>query len=210
MIEDKPRNQWSKLNDTQVVEAMLMNTDSEYWETCREFIRCFIEKQFSNLLPYLKDEAVQETTLAVHRGLSAFRHQSKFTTWLASIARHRAIDGLRRQADITQWEVHSENLPEGYEDGTEGSAINMTRTPEEIALTCERIRETFAALEEFLQMHAKSDRNKQILQMVLLDGRDYEETAQILGINAPVVGYVARSARDYLHQKLSHKPEADE
>ena len=205
MIEGKSDNQWFTLNNTLVIEVMLISTESEHWETCHAFIRCFIEKHFTNLLPHLKDEAVQETMLSVHKGLSSFRHQSKFTTWLASIAYNRAIDGLRKQKDTRQWEIYAENLSESYEDGTQSSAINMPRTPEEIVLTHERIRETFVALEEFLQMHSKRERNKQILQMVLFDGHDYEETAQALGINTPVVGHVVRSARDYLHQKLSHE-----
>lgn len=202
MTESKPRNQWSELNDMTVIEAMLMNTDSEYWAMCRAFIQYFIEKQFSDLLPHLKEEVVQETMLSVHKGLSTFRYQSKHTTWLASIARNRAIDALRRQKDITQWETHPEDSSESLEGGPVSSVTNTSRTPEEITLTRERIRETFAAIEVFLQMHANSERNRQILQMVLREGYSYEETAQKLGVPAPIIGYVVRSARNYLHQKL--------
>lgn len=202
MTEGKPRNRWSELNDMVVIQAMLTNRDSEHWDTCSKFIRYYIDKQFSNLPPHLKDEAVQETLLSAHRGLSTFRYQSKFTTWLAAIARNRAIDALRQQADIMYWETHPNDPPESLED-SEGSATNMPRTPEEIALTRERIRETFAAIEVFIRMHVKSGRNRQILHMVLLEGYSHEEVAQTLGISAAVVGYVVRSARDYLRHWLS-------
>ncbi len=210
MTERKPHNQWSELNNMAVIEAMLMNNESEHWGKCREFIRYFIEKQFSSLLPHLKDEVVQETMLSVHKGLSTFRSKSKCTTWLASIARNRAIDALRRQTNITQWEIHPDGLLENHEDVPVSSTTNPPRTPEEIALTHERMQETFAAIEVFLQMHANYERNRQILQMILLDGYGYEETAQTLGVPAPIVGYVARAARNYLRQELFYKPESNE
>ncbi|MFL5661981.1 MAG: sigma-70 family RNA polymerase sigma factor [Ktedonobacteraceae bacterium] len=210
MTKGNSHNQWSELNDVAVIEAMLMNSDSVHWEKCSEYIRYFIEKQFSSLLPHLKDEIVQETMLSVHKGLSSFRYKSKCTTWLASIARNRAIDTLRRQEDITQREVHPADPLEKHEDGPMSSITNPPRTPEEIALTHERMRETFAAIEVFLKRHANYERNRQILQMILLDGYSYEETAQILGVPAPIVGYVARSARNYLRQELFYKPESNE
>ncbi len=141
MTESKPRYQWSELNDKAVIEAMLMNADSEHWDKCSAFIRYFIEKQFSNLLPHRKDETVQEILISVHKGLSTFRYHCKFTTWLVVIARNRAIDVLRQQAEITQWERHLDNLPESHENDIESLISNVPRTSEEIVLTQERIRE---------------------------------------------------------------------
>ena len=65
-------------------------------------------------------------------------------------------------------------------------------------------------IEEFLLLHTKPERNKQILQMVLIEGYSYEDTAQILGENAPVVGYIVRLARSYLRQQLSQSPETND
>jgi RNA polymerase sigma factor (sigma-70 family) len=208
MTEGKSRNQWFELNDKSVIETMLINTDSEHWGRCSEFIRYFIEHQFPNLLQHLKDEAIQDTMLSVHRGLSTFRYQSNFTTWLATIARNRAIDALRRHTEITRWEEYPDDPPESNKDKAESSLTNRPRTPEEIVLTRERILETLAAIEAYLQMRANAERNRQILQMVLLEGKSYEETAQILGVPAPVVGYVARTARSYLRQEPPHVSES--
>lgn len=210
MTEGTPRYQWSELNDTAVIEAMLINADSEHWGKCSAFIQYFIEKQFTNLSPHLKDDVVQEILLLVHRGLSTFHYRSNFTTWLAVVARNRAIDVLRQQAEITQWEKHLDDLPESHESGLESSVSNVPRTPEEIILTQERIQEVLVEIEAFLRLHGKSERNRQILQMVLFDGYSYEETAQALGVNAPVVGYIARSVRDHLRQQLSHASDTNE
>src|SRR5713101_7669071 len=73
MTADKPRKQWSELNDMTVIEAMLKDTNSEYWEECSKFVRYYIEKSFSNLPEHLRDDTVQETMLSVHRSLSTFR-----------------------------------------------------------------------------------------------------------------------------------------
>ncbi len=210
MTEGKPSYQWSELNDKAVIEAMLRNAESEHWHKCSAFIRYYIEQQFSNLWSHLKDDTVQEILLSVHKGLSAFRYQSNFTTWLAVIARNRAIDVLRQQAEITQRERHLDDLPESHESDIQSSISSILRTPEEFVLTQERIQEVFAMIETFLRLHTKYERNRQILQMVLIDGYSYEDTAQILGVNAPVVGHIVRSARTYLDQKLSHAPDDNE
>lgn len=207
MTEGKPGYQWSELNDEAVIEAMLMNADSEHWNKCSAFIRYLIEKRFSNLSPHFQDDTIQDIMLSVHKSLPTFRYQSKFTTWLTSIARNRTIDVLRQQAEITWRERYLDDLPENHESDIESSASNVPRTPEEIVLTQERIQEAFATIETFLRLHAKYERNRQILQMVLIDGYSYEETAQIIGENAPVIGYIVRSARTYLDQKLSYAPD---
>lgn len=210
MAESKPRNQWFEQDDTSVIKAMLSNNSSEYWERCREFVRYYVNKQFSNLEVPLKEEAVQETLLSVHKSLAAFRQQSKLITWVSSIAYHRAIDILRRQTNIGKWEVHADDTSESQEDNLDVTTICNSRTPEEIALTNENIQETFVEIEMFLQKHAKPERNRQILQMVLYDGYSQEDTAHLLGIPAPVIGYVVRSAREHLRQKLSHLPKEND
>jgi RNA polymerase sigma factor (sigma-70 family) len=210
MTQGTPRYQWSELNDKAVIEAMLMNADSEHWHKCSAYIRYYIEKQFPNLPPHLKDDTIQDILLSVHKSLSTFRHQSTLTTWLASIARNRAIDVLRQQAEMMQRQWYVVVLPESHESDIESSISNVSRTPEEIVLTQERMQEVFAMIEAFLRLHTKPERNRQILQMVLLDDYSYEDTAQILGVNAPVVGYIARSARIYLRQQLLHAPETKE
>jgi RNA polymerase sigma-70 factor, ECF subfamily len=44
----------------------------------------------------LAADVMQETFVRVHRSLSGFRHESRFTTWLFRIARNAAIDEQRR------------------------------------------------------------------------------------------------------------------
>ena len=207
MADGKPGNQWSELNENAVIDKMLQDANSEYWSICSEYVRYFIGRNFLNLPLQMKEEVVQETILSIYKSLAVFRRQCKLTTWIVSIARNRAIDVLRRLADIQQWEISPEEPREHPEDEAEPSTARVSKTPEEITLLYEQIQETLDAIEVFIQKHAKSRRNRQILQYVLLDGYSHEETAQILGVPAPVIGYVVRSARDYLRQALSGSPD---
>lgn len=201
MTDRKPNHRWFELNNRVIIEAMLKDPDSKHWDECSRYIRSFIEKHFASLRPHIKDEIVQDIMFSVHKGLPTFRYQCKFTTWLAIIARNRAIDVGQQQAIIAQWEIHREDSPEHYKDESEHLITNISRTPEEVALTNELVRETFAALETFIQTHGKPERNRQILQLVLLDGHSHQETAEKLGVSAPVVGYIVRSAQEYVRQK---------
>lgn len=191
---------WSRLNEPAFIEALRQDCDPACWEMCGEFVRFFLGRKFSNLPSHMKDEVVQETMLAVHKNLATFRFESKFTTWIVSVARNRTIDSLRRLAGIHF--VSTDELPDLIENGLEVAALALSQTPEEIVLTNEKIQSVFAAIEAFLQMHKKSERNRQILRLVLFDGLSQKEAASQLGVPAPVVGVVVRAARTYLRQEL--------
>src|SRR5437879_5296576 len=112
IMEEKSNIKWPGPDDRAVVEEMLNSSDSKHWDECCEFVRKFIDIRYSTHPPHLKEEAVQETMLSVKRGLHSFLFKSKFTTWLASIARNRVIDELRKQHDIAQWEIQQIDTPE--------------------------------------------------------------------------------------------------
>ena len=155
--------------------------------------------------------------LSVHKNLAAFRKDCKLTSWLTTVARTNAITQIRRQKDLLRREVHTESSSESQDDELDSLEISTSKTPEEIALTNERIQETFAMIEAFLMPSTASEgskvwaeRNREILQMVLIDGESQERTAQKLGIPAPNVGYMVRAARAYLSEKLLRSQEANE
>ncbi len=199
MQQEKVCSRWSELNEATVPEEMQQDKRSEYWIICDGLIRDFIRSHFLNVPLELQEEMVQETLLSVYRGLPTFRYQSKFTTWLATIARYRSIDVLRRRATKKREEIYLHDSPENDEGNAESVIASTLQTPEEIVLTKEYLCEAIVAIEVFLHLHGKVARNREILYMVLINGHCYEEAAQALGISAPVVGHVVRSARSYLH-----------
>ncbi|MEO7022224.1 MAG: sigma factor, partial [Ktedonobacteraceae bacterium] len=111
MAENNVHKPWSELNDVTVLAALRSNGDSEYWNTCCEFVRFLVEKHFFKLQPQLKEEIVQDILLLVHKNVATFRGQSQFTTWLVSITRNRAIDVLRQLKNTKLLEFTTDELP---------------------------------------------------------------------------------------------------
>ena len=196
---------WPGLDDKLVVAEMLRNPESDYWIGCNNFINKLIGKLCPHLPYDLREDATQETMASVHNGLAGFRFNSKFTTWLTSIARHRVIDVERKYSAIDLQEVPAMDMPGEREEGLGTFPVNISKTPEEEFLSRENIKEVIAEIEVFIKKHAKTERNRQILQMVLLEDYNCEETARILGINAPVVSHVVRSARGHLREWMSQR-----
>ncbi len=62
-----------------------------------------------------------------------------------------------------------------------------------------------AAIQEFIEQHRNRGRNKHILDMVLYKEHSCEETAEILGLKAPLVSYVVREARKFLKERFPHR-----
>jgi RNA polymerase sigma factor (sigma-70 family) len=205
MEEDKAHRPWSELNEVSVLAALCADSNSEYWITCYEFVRFLLGKHYPQFQPQVKEEIVQDILLLVHKNLATFRGQSQFKTWLTSITRNRAIDILRQPKNARQLEVSMDELPDIHMDVCTHSFPVAPKNPEALLLIQEHLHEVKLALEEFISMHRKMSRNRQILQRVLYDGYSQEEVAQTLGIPAPVVGHVVRSARDYIRQKLSEQ-----
>jgi RNA polymerase sigma factor (sigma-70 family) len=211
MIEEKSTIKWPGLDEKAVVEEMLDYSDSRHWGECCDFIRKLINVRYSSHPPDLREEAVQETMYSVRKGLHTFCYKSKLTTWLTSIARNCVVNELRIRNKFSRWEIHLDDPPENY--GTEVDALikNVPKTPEEDYLTRELLEEVFDALEEYLMIHAKRERNREILELVIREGHSHEETAKMLGVPSPVVGYIVRSAKRYVRNRLErdhfYKPE---
>ena len=62
-------------------------------------------------------EVLQETYLAVHKGLSKFQEKSKLTTWIYSLAFHKTCDRLSEK-DRRHLEFNEERMALSTEDST--------------------------------------------------------------------------------------------
>jgi RNA polymerase sigma factor (sigma-70 family) len=213
-MEEQSSIQWPGPDEKAVVGEMLNNSDSKHWNNCCTFIRRLINIRYSTHPMDLREEAVQETMLSVARGLHTFHYKSRFTTWLASIAHNCIVNELRKQNKITQWETHSDDQPEDHQDEVDIIHTNVTKTPEEELTTRELLEEVFDAMEEYITSHAKRERNREILKLVIHEGHSHEETAKILGVPSPIVGYIVRSAKSYIRTRIEQKrfttPDSDE
>lgn len=199
-----PKYRWPGDDDRPVITEMLADLHSPHWEECNSFVEKYIFGKFPSLPEHLQHEAVQNTMLSVHRGLSDFRFDSKLTTWLIPIAHNRAIDLYRKFKLEAQSEIPQKadtNEPDGEEDIFR---TDVSSSPVEVLLIIEELEEVRAALQEFIEKHKHRERNARILDMVLYNGHSCEETAQFLGLNAPLVSYIVREARKHLRVAVSH------
>ncbi|MBB2947465.1 RNA polymerase sigma-70 factor (ECF subfamily) [Actinoplanes lutulentus] len=77
------------------------------------------------------DDAVQETLIAVARGIGTFQARARFTTWLHRIAYHAALEVLRRKTRVG---TPSEDVPEPAGTLRRMSSVAATRMDVENAL----------------------------------------------------------------------------
>ncbi len=214
MAKDGFDNQWPGPDDRLVVTEMLANSASPHWKECRNFILKLI--QASDLPVTLKadaEDAVQKIMLAVMKNLQKFRYECRLSTWLTVIVHNRVNDmyreWLRNSRWITQISNQSEK-PDNEADQFELETRASPPTPEEICIKREELSEVFLGLEEYLNAHRHPERNRFILQKVLLENSTCEEIAKHLDISAAMVSYVVREARRYLREKMRLQSLADD
>jgi RNA polymerase sigma factor (sigma-70 family) len=144
----------------------------------------------------------QETMMSVHRKLAEFRFDSRLTTWLFVIIRNKFNDTQRKINQITKLELPPKDSPDDSEDEENIFRTDVSSSPLEVLLILEELDEVKVAIEEFIGQHRNQERNRRIITMVLFENRTCEDTAKILGINAPVVSYVVRDVRKALREKF--------
>jgi RNA polymerase sigma-70 factor (ECF subfamily) len=91
----------------------------------------------------LAADVTQETFVRVHRSLTRFRFDSRFSTWLFRIARNAAVDEQRRMAR-RQRIVAAVARPEPSGDGALGTELKTA-----LASLSPRLREAFVLVEVF-------------------------------------------------------------
>ena len=126
-----------------------------------EIVRAYQTPIWRFLTRYLGDAALaedvtQETFLRVHRHLARFSFQSKFSTWLFSIARNAAVDAHRRR-------TRRERLP----------LLAPAPAP---------IGQPGPGAEIDAAIHELSPKLREALLLVEVLGLTYRETAEVLGI----------------------------
>ncbi len=191
---------WPGPDDKLIVAQMLADPSSHHWNECHTFFEHVIRA--NNLPVDLRDDVVQNAMFTVMRSLPTFHYECRLRTWLGMIANSRIVDAWRNHARKNRQIIPLDNPPGDEESGTGILKINAPQTTEGECIIREELREAISVLREYLNTHAKSERNRQILQKVLLEEYTFEEAAQELGVNAPVIRYVVRSVQRYLRERM--------
>ena len=182
MNQERFGNQRPGKNDRAIVEEMLRDRNSLYWNMYHELIQKGVAIKAKDLPPHTQDEIAEDCLSSLYRSLSTFRFDCSLTTWITyQIIPSRVSDARRR---IANEKGRTASLDELQEEATFEQVLEARspKTPEQMYIESESESESRhtieAAFEEFITTHKKPERNRQILIKVFLEGRSIEDTAR--------------------------------
>lgn len=170
----------------------------------RELIRRYERPIFSLLFRMVRDrelaeDLAQETFIKALNAIESYRPEFKFSSWIFKIANNSAIDHLRRRALDTlslEGSPHAET-PEAIEATALQIGDRQESPLDEVAA-----RELGGQIEAAIAQLRPEYRSCILLRHV--EGRAYEEIAQMLNLPLGTVKTYIHRARNELRQLLSH------
>lgn len=170
----------------------------------RELIRRYERPIFSLVFRMVRDrelaeDLAQETFVKALNAIESYRPEFKFSSWIFKIANNAAIDHLRRRELDTlslDGSPHAET-PEAME-ATALQIGNRLESP----LDAVEAKELGGAIEAAIGRLRPEYRSCILLRHV--EGRAYEEIAEILNLPLGTVKTYIHRARNELRQSLAH------
>lgn len=131
-------------------------------------------------------DLAQETFVSAYRHLASFRHDSRFSTWLHSIACNHAAAAARRRRPVVPLD------PPGRDGTTSWHEPEARVPPVETRLVQEELRGRVRAALDRLD-----DRYRQVVVLSDMQGATYEEIAETLDV--PIGTVRSRLHRGRMH-----------
>jgi RNA polymerase sigma-70 factor (ECF subfamily) len=183
------------LSDEDLMDRVARDDEKAFTELVRRF-----QGRVINLVSRVlndrecADDLAQEVFVRIHVHRRNYRHGSKFSTWLFTIAANLAKNEIRRRVRKRNW-FSLDALQETLKD----SAIQLADPGEGRESTLEREQ-----LQAVVGRAIATVPEKYRLALVLRDieGLPYEEIAQVLGIPGGTVRSRINRARGMLKRKL--------
>lgn len=132
-------------------------------------------------------DVTQEAFFKAFRSLRTFKPGAKFSTWIFAIAYHSCCDRLNRRKRYS-----SEEMPERADAGP---------GPEQQAIALDEAQRLRAAID------ALPEKYRTVITLYHLQGRQYEEIAQVLGLPMGTVKTHLFRAKEQLRRLLSPSTE---
>jgi RNA polymerase sigma-70 factor, ECF subfamily len=192
--------EWGALSDQEVVRHAARGREAAY----RDLIRRYQRPVFSLIYRMVRDrelaeDLTQETFIKVLNAIDSYRPEYKFSSWIFKIANNAAIDQLRRRALNTlslDGSPHAENA-----EAIESTTLQIGDTAE-TALDEVTSRELGSQIETAIGKLRPEYRSCIILRHI--DGRPYEEIAEMLDLPLGTVKTYIHRARNELRILLSN------
>ncbi len=128
-------------------------------------------------------DCTQEAFFKAYRGLATFKPGSKFSTWIFSIAYHACCDRLAKRKRYSD-----EDVPERADAGPD---------PAELAALNESARTLHAAI------GGLPEKYRTVVTLYHLQGKQYDEIAQVLGLPLGTVKTHLFRAKELLRKALT-------
>ncbi|HEX6107681.1 MAG TPA: sigma-70 family RNA polymerase sigma factor [Gemmatimonadales bacterium] len=195
--------EWARLTDQEVVLQARAGLQAAY----RELIRRYERPIFALLFRMVRDrelaeDLAQETFIKALNAIESYRPEFKFSSWIFKIANNAAIDHLRRRELDTlslDGSPHAET-PEAMQ----ATALQIGARQESPLDTVEA-KELGGAIEAAIGRLRPEYRSCILLRHV--EGRAYEEIAEILDLPLGTVKTYIHRARNELRLALAHLKE---
>ena len=200
-MNDAP--EWARLTDQEVVLLARSGREAAY----RELIRRYERPVFALLFRMVRDRELaedlsQETFIKALNAIESYRPEFKFSSWIFKIANNAAIDHLRRRELDTlslDGSPHAET-PEAMQ----ATALQIGARQESPLDTVEA-KELGSEIEAAISRLRPEYRSCILLRHV--EGRAYEEIAEILDLPLGTVKTYIHRARNELRVALAHLKE---
>jgi RNA polymerase sigma-70 factor (ECF subfamily) len=195
--------EWPRLTDQEVVLLARGGREAAY----RELVRRYERPIFALLYRMVRDrelaeDLAQETFVKALNAIDSYRPEFKFSSWIFKIANNAAIDHLRRRELDTlslDGSPHAET-PEAMQ----ATALQIGAR-QESPLDAVEAKELGGAIEAAIGRLRPEYRSCILLRHV--EGRAYEEIAEILDLPLGTVKTYIHRARNELRLALAHLKE---
>ncbi len=127
--------------------------------------------------------------------LGSFRGEARFLTWAAAIAVGVVMGALRRRL----WrDLSLEHMPDGWQEPASSAARSSGWEHPDLAA---QRTEIWSVIKEVVQRDL-TDRQRQVLNLVVINGVDSEEVAERIGVSAGALYKLTHDARRKLKAGL--------
>jgi RNA polymerase sigma-70 factor (ECF subfamily) len=195
--------EWARLSDQEVVLIARAGREAAY----RELIRRYERPVFALLFRMVRDrelaeDLAQETFIKALNAIESYRPEFKFSSWIFKIANNAAIDHLRRRELDT---LSLDGSPHAETPEQMQATALQIGARQESPLDAVEAKELGGAIEQAIAGLRPEYRSCILLRHV--EGRAYEEIAEILNLPLGTVKTYIHRARNELRQALAHLKE---
>jgi RNA polymerase sigma-70 factor, ECF subfamily len=197
-VADARRAELAALTDQEVVVLARLGQESAFHDLSRRYERPVFSLVYRMVRDReLAEDLVQEAFIKALNALESYRPEFKFSSWIFKIANNAAIDHLRRRELVT---LSLDGAPNAQTpDAVEATALQIGDRAESPLAELEA-KEIGGAIEAAIARLRPEYRACIMLRHV--EGRPYEEIAEMLGLPLGTVKTYIHRARNELRESL--------